>query len=340
MRRQFFRWLAGHLRNHIAPAAATPPPPVDARIVEMNIKTLGYQMALQLSRQGLSASGRRETLELKSKATRQADIESSWFAFWCSELKIRPIYHRKIWEFCYLLQALSDRGLLVPGVKALGFACGEEPIPSYLAARGVSVLATDLAPDRVVAQGWAQAGQHAGSLDRLFYPELIDRAQFEDLVQLKFVDMTAIPADLSGYDFCWSICSLEHLGSIAAGLDFIENSLRVLKPGGTAIHTTEYNIDDAAQAVDNCPTVLFQRKHLEAIAARLSAQGHTVAPFDFDVGDGPIDHFVDVPPYAQQVWSARRGFPASAASGAIAHLKLRLDGMACTCFGLTIIKRA
>jgi len=31
-----------------------------------------------------------------------------------------------------------------------------------------------------------------------------------------------LPADLTGFDFCWSICALEHLGTIAQGLDFIK----------------------------------------------------------------------------------------------------------------------
>ena len=104
--------------------------------------------------------------------------------------------------------------------------------------------------------------------------------------------MTAIPADLAGFDFCWSLCAFEHLGSIEAGLRFVEASLAPLRPGGTAVHTTEFNINANGPTIDNWPTVLFQRRHMEALAARLAAQGHQVAPFDFDAGDKPLDRFV------------------------------------------------
>lgn len=301
-----------------------------------NIKTLGYQMALQLSPRLLDIPRQLERQELKSKATRQADIESSWFAYWCSELKIRPVYHRKIWEYCYLLQTLNDRNLLVPGTSAIGFACGEEPIPSYLASLGVSVLATDLAPDQVVGKGWAETGQHSSSLDKLFYQHLVDRDNFERLVNLQYVDMNAIPDTLSNFDFCWSICSLEHLGSITKGLTFIENSLKVLRIGGTAIHTTEFNINNSGHTIDNYPTVLFQRRHFESVAQRLIAQGHYVAPLDFDCGQGPIDNFVDLPPFFGEHCPPE--LAASAQNPATAHLKLSLDGYPCTCFGFTIVK--
>jgi hypothetical protein len=46
--------------------------------------------------------------------------------------------------------------------------------------------------------------------------------------------------DLSTYDFIWSSCSLEHLGSLELGEQFIYNSLKHLKPGGVCPHD-EYN---------------------------------------------------------------------------------------------------
>ena len=87
-----------------------------------------------------AAAGPR-TVPLSSKLCEQADFETKWFVHWCRELKMEPIYHRKIWEDCFALQAIWEAGLLRPGVSALCFGAGEEPLPSYLASCGVDVLA-------------------------------------------------------------------------------------------------------------------------------------------------------------------------------------------------------
>ena len=307
-------------------------------VISRQIKNFGYQLARELAAQHPITKGELKSLPVTSKATRQADVESPWFAYWCAQLGIPITYHRKIWEYCFVLQTLHDENLLVPGKRGLGFACGEEPIPSFLASRGLSITATDLAPDQVAGKGWIETGQHASSLDKLWHSHIVTREAFDRMVSLQFVDMNAIPSALEDYDFCWSICSLEHLGSIAKGLDFIENSLAVLRPGGVAVHTTEYNMDDEGPTIDNWMTVLFQRKHIESIADRLTKKGHYVAPLDFDVGDGPMDNFIDLPPYD---WDAILQLGGMAGTKQHpAHLKLAIDGFACTCFGLMIRKKA
>ena len=91
---------------------------------------------------------------------------------------------------------------------------------------------TDLAPDAAATKAWLDTAQHTRTLEEAYKPGLIDEETFRRRVTLKSVDMNAIPEELDAkYDFCWSICALEHLGSVQHGLDFIENSLRVLKPG-------------------------------------------------------------------------------------------------------------
>ncbi len=145
--------------------------------------------------------------------------------------------------------------------------------------------------------------------------------------------MNMISPDLTGFDFCWSICAFEHLGSIAHGLDFVENSLATLRPGGIAIHTTEFNIEPDGPTIDNWVTVLFQRKHMIDLADRLRAKGHEVAPFDFDYGSKPLDYFIDIPPYHGQAsdhlvaWLGQPG-----------HLKMCIDGFVSTCIGMIITK--
>jgi hypothetical protein len=164
----------------------------------------------------------------------------------------------------------------------------------------------------------------------------VDRDTFAARVTHAFVDMNAIPSTLRDYDFCWSICSFEHLGSIARGLAFVENSLDTLRPGGVAVHTTEFNFLNDEETIDNWATVLFQRKHFESLAERLARRGHRVAALDFDVGNKPMDRFIDLPPYDHDlVGTARESW-----HGHTKHLKLMLDGFPSTCFGLIIEKEA
>lgn len=306
----------------------------DIELLALNVKAMGYQLARQLGA-SLSTEGpaKPPAVGLGSKLATQADIESEWFAYWCRILRLRPVYHRKLWEFAYLLQSLNEAGALMPGHRGLGFGCGVEPMASYFASRGVNVTMTDLPPEDARAAGWATSNEHAPNLMHAHNPSLVDRETFLRQVEYRNVDMNAIPDDLRNFDFCWSICALEHLGSIELGLAFIENSLETLRPGGVAVHTTEFNMNPAGPTIDNWMTVLFQQHHIEGLARRLQARGHRVAALDFTPGDGPLDQFIDLPPWRDETIATIGG-----GAGPALHLKVGVDGFPCTCIGLAITK--
>jgi SAM-dependent methyltransferase len=261
---------------------------------------------------------------LKAKGCTEEDIESEWVAFWCKEIHIPVSYHRKTWELAYVPQILFNEGKLFEGSKGIGFACGEEPLPSLFAKFGVRVLATDLDPSRAEAQGWIKSKQHVQRFKNLRRPDICPDESRLATIEGAYLDMNAIPPNLQGqFDFCWSVCSLEHLGSIANGLNFIENSLDVLKPGGMSVHTMEFNVNDG-ETVDNWPTVLFQKRHLVQLAEKLRTKGFEVYELDFDKGRGILDGFVDLPPYLDENHSRH------------AHLKLSVDGFVCTSFSFVV----
>jgi hypothetical protein len=58
-----------------------------------------------------------------------------------------------------------------------------------------------------------------------------------------------------------------------------------------------------------------------------------VADLDFDVGEEPLDQYIDIPPYPFEP-----GWLYKQSRGAAAHLKLIVDGRPCTCFGMAIKK--
>jgi hypothetical protein len=117
----------------------------DIDIIKVNIKFFGYEIARQLAaalppRQGLTPIH----VGLKSKASTQSDLESDWVAYWASQLKVPVVFHRKLWELAYVLQAVWEHGCMESGKRGLGYGCGVEPIASYLASRDVvSVTVTD-----------------------------------------------------------------------------------------------------------------------------------------------------------------------------------------------------
>ena len=200
----------------------------------LNIKTLGYELARLLTNcQPRPVPTEAPTAALRAKLCTQSDMESAWVSFWCAEVGVGPVYHRKIWELCYIAQVLHSAGMLTAGRSGIGFGCGREPLPSLFAKYGCEVLATDLPRNTAAARGWA--GQLATGLIDVRRPEICSDQQKLDNIRFRYLDMNKIPEDLYGaFDFCWSSCALEHLGSLAQGAEFIEASLRVLKPQGMA----------------------------------------------------------------------------------------------------------
>lgn len=241
------------------------------------------------------------------------------YARWTEMMGLKPKMNRKTWEFTWICRVLDQEGLLAKGRTGVGFGTGGEPIPALLASRGVKVLATDY-PGGPDAHLWKHQGNppDGSGLER---PDICPPAQFQKHVQWRAVDMRRIPQDLGTFDFCWSACAFEHLGSLGNGLDFVEASLRHVRPGGLAVHTTEYNLQSNARTWKRGLTVLYRQKDIEAFVGRMDRLGHEVLPIDWDPGMGVLDRYVDEHPFTER-----------------AHLRLRKKGVTFTSFGIAIRK--
>lgn len=254
---------------------------------------------------------------------RQDSFREPYFSYWTTRLGDSLRYHRKLWEFVFICQALWERGVVTSGRRGLGFGVGIEPLSAFFASQDVKVTATDLMFEGAVDLGWTDTNQHAAGKEALRKPGVCPDDLFDRNVEFRECDMNAVPEDLTGYDFCWSACALEHLGSIEKGLAFIERSIQCLKPGGWAVHTTEFNISSNLETVDHMETVLFRRRDLEALAERLRAKGHFVAPIDWNPGTEPLDRYYDIAPYKEQP-----------------HLKMALCGFGITSIGFIVQRGA
>lgn len=263
-------------------------------------------------------SERYDAVPLASGLCRQEQLTSPAFRHWLRQFGHSTTrMHRKLWELAYVTQALHERGCLQPGKRGLGFAVGEEPLPPYYAERGVDVLATDLDATDERATVWRQTGQHLSNVDG---EGIVETAAGGRLVR-QSVDMNEIPDDHRGFDFTWSTCSFEHCGSIDLGLAFLTNQMACLKPGGVAVHTTEFNLTSNNDTVTQGKTVIFRRQDIESVAGRLRDAGHTVEPISYDPGAQHFDKHIDWPPYSDDH-----------------HLRLSLNRYAATSIGLIVRK--
>jgi SAM-dependent methyltransferase len=233
---------------------------------------------------------------LGSNVCRQSQLETPEFEEWCSQIKERVgQMHRKIWEWCFIAQALFERGMLVEGRRGLGFAVGQEPL--------------------------VDSNQHSADISRLNTRDICDKDVFQRRVSFRTVDMNRVPSELAGFDFVWSSCAIEHVGSLDKAIAFMERMVDCLKPGGVAVHTTEYNLSSETETLVDGNSVIFRKSDLRKLVEKLTKRGCRVEPLDFEVGQGPADLVVDEPPYTHDP-----------------HLRLMIGPYLSTSFGIIVTK--
>lgn len=240
---------------------------------------------------------------------------------WGAEQATVDVPHRKVWELCYILRAAEQYGRLEPGMTAVGFGVGQEPLPAALAKFGLSVLATDLDAGAAESAPWAATGQHLSQLSALSRPDVVSDAMLQERVRIRPVDMNQIPDDLGQFDIVWSACALEHLGTPEAGMDFVIRSLDLLQPGGVAVHTTELELTSREATADYGHMAVYRLDDLDALHDQVRGRG-----FEMDVNwyvamESPADRWVALPPYPHDD---------------PAHLKLAIGESVSTSVGLLI----
>lgn len=295
------------------------------------LKLLRQRRAQKLGRQ-LRASGthgEEPTFpELVSQSCTIGQMRSTKYLEWCDTLKCsRETTRRKAWEYCYIMQGLDEQLGLATGaghegpLRGLGFGVGKDRLAEAFASYGCRVLASDLGRAEAAKAGWVKTNQHADDLADLNRLQICHPDEFAKLVTYRTVDMNAIPSDLTGFDFVWSACALEHLGSIERGVRFVLRAMECLRPGGVALHTTELNLTSDEETVDDTSTVLFRARDIEDLATRLERQGDRLLPRNLHPGADPVDHEVDVPPYKKAP-----------------HLRLLIGKYAVTSVGLIAVR--
>lgn len=240
-----------------------------------------------------------ETEMLTSMVCRYEHFRTPWFKEWSGRMALGGHIHRKAWEWCAIAQALDERDMLRRGRLGCGFAVGREPLPSLFASMGAKITATDAFPSEEADAGWAASGQYAGALGEIHNPHIIAKDLFFQNVEFRYADMRA-PATFPDqkYDFLWSSCAFEHLGTLEAGNHFVLSTAdQLLKTGGIAVHTTEFNVSSEDDTLTEGHDVIYRRKDVERIGASVRRVGCGMIPVDYDLGLEPEDLNYDYPPY-------------------------------------------
>jgi hypothetical protein len=247
----------------------------------------------------------------------EAQFREPDYARWCEAIGEAPRLHRKQWEFVYILQVLERHGMLAPGRRGLGFGCGHEPLAAAMAARRLHDRRDRPRPERPGEPRMDQDRAACRGARRPQRPRPVRSGGVPRAREPPQRRHERDPDDLRGFDFVWSSCAFEHLGSIAHGLRFVRNAMACLAPGGLAVHTTEFNLTSNLSTLESPMLSVYRRYDIDGLAERLAREGHRVPRRNLNPGTGQVDRYVDLPPY-----------------NSMPHLRLMLDRYATTSIGL------
>jgi SAM-dependent methyltransferase len=154
------------------------------------------------------------------------------------ELRETPRFHRKQWEFAMIFLALRQRGLLKSDKVGLSMGGGRERLLYALAQHIKQLVVTDIYASQT---SWDCARTNdPETFIRSNKPFPVDDTKFKvlrmDMRDLQFPDQT--------FDFCYSSCAIEHIGTHTDFLRHLNEVARVLKDDGIYVMTTEVQYGD------------------------------------------------------------------------------------------------
>ena len=269
---------------------------------------------------------------LTSRTCRQADIEHDWLRHWSRQLGTPPVYHRKLWEDCFVLQALWEAGMLAPGRRGprlrggAGGAAGD-PRRTWRGGGG------DRPRWQTRTGARLDRNRPAWQRDRgAVPPGPAGPRRFDALVGFRPADMSRLPADLlqGGFDLVWSVCALEHLGKprprpgLRGGGDALPEAGRHRR----AHHRIQPRRPRAARCGAAAPCSTSAATSMRW-PARLAAAGHCCCRWMTAMATGCWTGSSTCRPAGARGLAARPGFPP--------HLRLSVRGFPVTSAGIIVI---
>ena len=179
---------------------------IEQQLAKLRMRTLEleHQVASMRQRQYLPMppfpGAAPDTPFMASSTCNATDILHTRYAEICELLKHPMMWHRKLWEWVFVIHHLQESGLVKPGCRGLVFGVGNERLPALFASMGAQIVATDAIAEQAEVSGWTDSNQHASNLDGLRWAELVDADVFDRNVTFRVCDMNNIAPDLVDFD--------------------------------------------------------------------------------------------------------------------------------------------
>jgi SAM-dependent methyltransferase len=195
------------------------------------------------------------------------------------------LIHRKDWEWALGIIAMRRFGKLNEKSNAIGVGVGREEVLFYLANKLYHIYATDL-----------YDGNNWKNFAPSDFPENPKKyAPFpykEDALTVLRMDGTKLEFPSESFDIAFSFSSIEHFGggkNHSGALRSLREMERVLKPGGLAVITTEYIINDKEH-----PEFFNKRTIYSDLIDKLERL-KLVEPLDLRITSKTLDTVIDYP---------------------------------------------
>ncbi len=143
---------------------------------------------------------------------------------------------RKRWELGWLAQQFEEINGDRRVESMLGLGVGAEPIIYHFTHVADRVVATDLYDP---GGSWLEA--------RLTHDQVFVANPFpyqRSHLTVRSMDMRSIDYPAESFDCVWSCSSVEHVSTLEEFIEVFREIHRVLKPGGYALITTEFSLDE------------------------------------------------------------------------------------------------
>jgi hypothetical protein len=236
---------------------------------------------------------------MNSNLCNYEDFLTKDYEEFCNLIGEQKKIHRKQWEFYVIYKKLLEYLGDFNYKKGLGFAVGQEVIVPLFLNLNADITATDLNTNDSDALAWINSNEHiSNGFDKYvdsgyIKKDILNKCNFD------FINMNNIPSKylMNEYNFIWSSCALEHLGSLQNGLNYIINSLKCLKKGGIAVHTTEYNFKSNDNTLQTSGCVSYRKKDIEWLICEIEKLGYYIEPINFNRNDNIVNNYIDPFPY-------------------------------------------
>lgn len=224
------------------------------------------------------------------------------FSYWMNFIGEKPMLHSKQFQWYSILTSAYIRTLDFDGNTntpklAIGFGVGKEPIPRALTKLNYGVVATDFytGPD---SEQW-RAGNQLKTDHNLIELGTLNLGDIKagELYSIN-LDMNKLPASFKEkYDFVWSTCALGHIGGYSQGINFIIQSLSLLKPGGRLVHTTEIDENDHSPKVDFPDISFYKSTDIQQVIEKINQLGFVAEVYVNEKSGAFLDNYVISEPW-------------------------------------------